>query len=62
MILSEEEKKIVAYHESGHTLVGLMTEGAHPIEQVTMIPRGHALGLVLVAFRERDVSVIRWSV
>jgi ATP-dependent metalloprotease len=45
MILSDDEKKVVAFHESGHTLVGLMAEGAHPIEQVTMVPRGHALGL-----------------
>ncbi len=45
MIISEEEKKITAYHESGHTLVAKFLPDADPIHKVTIIPRGRALGL-----------------
>ncbi len=45
LFLSEEEKRITAYHEAGHTLVAKMTPGADPIHKVTIIPRGHALGV-----------------
>ena len=45
MILSEEEKRSTAYHESGHALVARMLPGADPLHKVTIIPRGRALGL-----------------
>jgi len=45
MIISENEKKIVAYHESGHALVARLLPGTDPIHKVTIIPRGRALGL-----------------
>ncbi len=45
MIISEEEKKITAYHESGHTLVAKLLPDTDPIHKVTIIPRGRALGL-----------------
>ena len=45
MIISEEEKKITAYHESGHTLVAKLLPNTDPIHKVTIIPRGTALGL-----------------
>ncbi len=45
MIISDEEKKITAYHESGHALVAMMIPGADPIHKVTIIPRGRAMGL-----------------
>jgi cell division protease FtsH len=45
MIISDEEKKITAYHESGHTLVAKLLPGTDPIHKVTIIPRGRALGL-----------------
>jgi cell division protease FtsH len=45
MIISEEEKKTTAYHESGHTLVAKMLPNTDPIHKVTIIPRGRALGL-----------------
>jgi cell division protease FtsH len=44
-VISEEEKKTTAYHESGHTIVGLKIPNADPIHKVTIIPRGAALGL-----------------
>ncbi|MBI2082974.1 MAG: ATP-dependent metallopeptidase FtsH/Yme1/Tma family protein [Deltaproteobacteria bacterium] len=45
MILTEEEKRQIAYHESGHTLVAKKLPGADPVHKVTIIPRGMALGL-----------------
>jgi cell division protease FtsH len=45
LILSEEEKKMIAYHESGHTLVARSLPGTDPVHKVTIIPRGMALGL-----------------
>ena len=47
MIISEEEKKITAYHESGHTLVARLLPDTDPIHKVTIIPRGRALGLTM---------------
>lgn len=45
MVISEEDKKMTAYHEAGHTLVGFVLPGLDPIHKVTIIPRGMALGL-----------------
>jgi len=45
MIISDEEKRITAYHEAGHALVARLTPGSDPIHKVTIIPRGRALGL-----------------
>jgi cell division protease FtsH len=45
MIINEEEKKDTAYHEAGHALVAKLIPGADPIHKVTIIPRGHALGV-----------------
>ncbi len=45
IIISEEEKKITAYHEAGHALVAMMLPNADPIHKVTIIPRGMALGV-----------------
>ncbi len=47
MIISDEEKKITAYHESGHTLVAKLLPNTDPIHKVTIIPRGRALGLTM---------------
>ncbi len=45
MVISEEEKKLTAYHEAGHALVGKLTPGSDPVHKVTIIPRGRALGV-----------------
>lgn len=45
MIIPLEERKNIAYHESGHVLVSKMIPGTDPIHKVTIIPRGRALGL-----------------
>ena len=44
LIISDEEKRIIAYHESGHTLVARLLPDTDPIHKVTIIPRGRALG------------------
>ena len=45
MILSEDEKKLTAYHEGGHALVAYKTPNADPVHKITIIPRGRALGV-----------------
>src|ERR1051326_283764 len=45
MVLTEEERKLTAYHEAGHALVGLSVPGIDPIHKVTIVPRGRALGI-----------------
>jgi cell division protease FtsH len=45
LIISDEEKKITAYHEAGHALVAFMLPEADPLHKVTIIPRGRALGV-----------------
>ncbi|HUJ48045.1 MAG TPA: ATP-dependent zinc metalloprotease FtsH [Rhizomicrobium sp.] len=53
LAMSDEEKKLTAYHEGGHALVALHVEGSDPIHKATIIPRGRALGLVM-RLPERD--------
>jgi cell division protease FtsH len=53
MAMSEEEKKLTAYHEGGHALVALHVIGSDPIHKATIIPRGRALGMVM-RLPERD--------
>jgi len=45
MIISDKEKKVTAYHEAGHVLVGMNLPQADPIHKVSIVPRGHALGV-----------------
>ena len=47
LVLSEDDLQVVAYHESGHALVGLLTPHADPVTKVTIVPRGQALGVTL---------------
>ena len=53
MVMTEDEKKLTAYHEAGHAIVGLNVPEHDPIHKATIIPRGRALGLVL-SLPERD--------
>jgi cell division protease FtsH len=46
MAMSEEEKKLTAYHEAGHAIVGLYVPAGIPVHKATIIPRGRALGMV----------------
>jgi cell division protease FtsH len=47
MLLTDEEKRVTAYHEAGHALVSIMHEHSDPIHKVTIIPRGMALGVTI---------------
>jgi cell division protease FtsH len=47
MLLTDEEKRVTAYHEAGHALVSIMREHSDPIHKVTIIPRGMALGVTV---------------
>ena len=53
MVMTEDEKKLTAYHEAGHALVGLHMPKTDPLHKVTIIPRGRALG-VTMSLPERD--------
>ena len=45
VVLSDQEKRVTAYHESGHAIVALMQDNTDPVHKVTIIPRGRALGV-----------------
>ncbi|RMD78101.1 MAG: ATP-dependent zinc metalloprotease FtsH [Gammaproteobacteria bacterium] len=47
MAMSEEEKRLTAYHEAGHAIVGLLVPAHDPVHKVTIIPRGRALGVTM---------------
>lgn len=47
MVITEEEKKVTAYHEAGHALVALFIPGADPVHKVSIIPRGRAMGVTM---------------
>jgi cell division protease FtsH len=53
MVMTEDEKKLTAYHEAGHALIMMHAEGHEPLHKVTIIPRGRALGLTMF-LPERD--------
>ncbi len=53
MVMSDEDKKLTAYHEAGHALVGLHVPSYDPLHKVTIIPRGRALG-VTMSLPEKD--------
>jgi cell division protease FtsH len=48
-VLSDEDRRRVAFHEAGHALVGMLTPGADPVRKVSIIPRGQALGVTFSA-------------
>ena len=60
MVMTEDEKRLTAYHEAGHALVGLLVPGNDPLHKVTIIPRGRALG-VTMNLPERDRLAMRKS-
>ncbi|PLX73617.1 MAG: cell division protein FtsH, partial [Desulfuromonas sp.] len=47
LVITEEEKKVTAYHEAGHALVALFIPGADPVHKVSIIPRGRAMGVTM---------------
>lgn len=59
MLMTEDEKKLTAYHEAGHAIVALYSKGSDPIHKATIIPRGRALGMVMRLPMEDRVSQTR---
>jgi len=47
MVITDEEKKVTAYHEAGHALVAMYIPGADPVHKVSIIPRGRAMGVTM---------------
>ncbi len=61
-MMTAEDRRRTAYHEAGHAVVGMLTDGADPVRKVSIIPRGMALGVTFAApesdrfnYREREV-------
>lgn len=59
MVMSEEEKKMTAYHESGHAVVSIHYPASDPIHKATIIPRGRALGMVMRLPEADKISYLR---
>tara|TARA_B100001540_G_scaffold89673_1_gene81198 strand:+ start:2332 stop:4224 length:1893 start_codon:yes stop_codon:yes gene_type:complete len=59
MVMSDEEKKLTAYHEAGHAIVTMNEKAAYPIHKATIIPRGRALGMVMQLPERDEVSQTR---
>ncbi len=59
MLLTDEEKKVTAYHEAGHVLVAAMRQHSDPLHKVTIIPRGMALGVTMHLPQEDKHTVTR---
>ena len=59
MVMTEDEKKMTAYHEAGHALVSVHGPASDPIHKATIIPRGRALGMVMRLPERDQISVTR---
>jgi cell division protease FtsH len=58
IVLSAAERRRTAYHEAGHALLGMLTPGADPVRKISIVPRGHALG---VTFQSPDADRYSYS-
>ena len=59
MVMTDEEKRLTAYHEAGHAIVTINEKAAYPIHKATIIPRGRALGMVMQLPEKDEVSQTR---
>jgi cell division protease FtsH len=59
MVMTEDEKKLTAYHEGGHAIVALNEKASDPIHKATIIPRGRALGMVMRLPERDQLSISR---
>ncbi|BAS72946.1 uncharacterized protein [Oryza sativa Japonica Group] len=62
LLLSSESRKLIAYHESGHAIVALHTQGAHPIHQATVLPHGLSLGMVTQVASPGNTSISKQKI
>jgi cell division protease FtsH len=61
MVMSDEEKKLTAYHESGHAIVGRLVPSHDPVYKVSIIPRGRALGVTMFLPEQDRYSISKES-
>jgi len=59
LLMSEEERRLVAYHEAGHAVVAYFTPGADPLRKISIVPRGRALGVTVQAPEEDRFNYTR---
>jgi len=59
MVITEQEKKVTAYHEAGHALVAMYIPGADPVHKVSIIPRGRAMGVTMYLPSEEKYNETR---
>jgi cell division protease FtsH len=59
MVMKDKEKRLTAYHEGGHAIVAINSEGSDPIHKATIVPRGRALGVVMRFPDEDSFSLTR---
>ena len=57
LVLTEDERRLTAYHEAGHAIVSAQDPRLDPLHKVTIIPRGRALGLTMCAARGRPAQL-----
>src|SRR5206468_3437087 len=59
MVMKEDERRLTAYHEAGHALCAMKVAGNDPLHKVTIVPRGRALGPILVGDNEQELFLGR---
>ncbi len=59
LLMSEEERRLVAYHEAGHAVVAYFTPGSDPLRKISIVPRGRALGVTVQAPEEDRFNYTR---
>jgi len=59
LVMKEDERRLTAYHEGGHTICGIKVPGNDPLHKVTIVPRGRALGIAFVLPEDDRVSMTR---
>jgi cell division protease FtsH len=59
MVISDDEKKVTAYHEAGHTLISKLLPGLDPLHKVSIIPRGQALGVTQMLPTDNRLSLTK---
>src|SRR5213593_3465036 len=59
LVMKEDERRLTAYHEAGHTICGIKTPGNDPLHKVTIVPRGRALGIAFTLPEDDRVSITR---
>jgi cell division protease FtsH len=59
LVMKEEERRLTAYHESGHAVCAMMVKGNDPLHKVTIVPRGRSLGVAFTVPEDDRVSITR---